>query len=230
MQEQSSTVISPPPPQVKICGLTTVEQAVACAGLGADAIGLVFYPPSPRFVTDDQAAAICRALPASVWSVGVFVNEEPSAIIRRIRDCGLRAVQLHGLETPEVVKELRERGVLVIKALFANGRPSFAEAVVYPFSHAFLTECVGERLPGGNGQSWNWGMAETLSRSQPVILAGGLTPDNVGQAIQAARPGAVDVSSGVEARPGWKDLEKVRLFLANAQQNVVRSDIGRIFP
>jgi phosphoribosylanthranilate isomerase len=230
MQEQSSTDISPSPPQVKICGLTTVEQAVACAELGADAIGLVFYPPSPRFVADEQAAAICRALPASVWSVGVFVNEDSSAIIRRIRDCGLRAVQLHGRETSELVKELREQGVRVIKTLFPNGRPSFAEVGAYPFSHAFLTECVGERLPGGNGQSWNWGMAEALSRSHPVILAGGLTPDNVSEAIQAARPGAVDVSSGVEARPGWKDLEKVRQFLANARQNVIRSYFGRIFP
>jgi phosphoribosylanthranilate isomerase len=229
MEDRTLTNVPPSPPQVKICGLTTVEEALACAELGANAVGLVFYPPSPRFVTDDQAAAICRALPGSVWSVGVFVNEESSSILRRVNHCGLRAVQLHGRETPGLVKELSEHGVMVIKALFANGRPSFADAGAYAFSHAFLTECVGELLPGGNGKTWNWAMAESLSRSHPVILAGGLTPDNVAEAIQAAGPGAVDVSSGVEARPGKKDLQRVQQFLQAVWQNGVRPDIRRIF-
>ncbi len=217
-------------PQVKICGLTSVQEAVTCAELGASAIGLVFYPPSPRFVSDEQAAAICRALPGSVWPVGVFVNEEASTILQRVDACGLRAVQLHGQEPPELVRILRQQGLLVIKALFANGNPSFAEVGTYVFNQAFLTECAGERLPGGNGRTWDWSTAAALNRDHAIILAGGLTPDNVGEAIQAAQPAAVDVSSGVEARPGTKDLRKVRQFLHAVRESGVRPGSRRVFP
>jgi phosphoribosylanthranilate isomerase len=216
-------------PQVKICGLTTVAEALACVESGADAIGLVFYPPSPRFVTDAQAAAICEALPLSVCSVGVFVNEPLAEVLGRVKRCGLRAAQLHGQESPQMVQELSRQGVLVIKALFGNGQPAFAAAREYR-ARAFLTECVGERLPGGTGQAWNWGTARTLAREYPVILAGGLTADNVAAAIAAAQPGAVDVSSGVEARPGTKDLKKVQQFLETVRQCRVGPPATRVFP
>jgi phosphoribosylanthranilate isomerase len=230
MPEQTDSNASGFSPQVKICGLTTVEEALACAELGADAIGLVFYPPSPRFVDDSQAQAICRALPDSVWSVGVFVNQDASAMLRRVEVCGLRAIQLHGQEPPELARELHQHGMLVIKALFANGRPSFAEADSYPFAQAFLTECVGERLPGGNGKTWNWAMAADLGQRYPVVLAGGLSPENVGDATRSARPTAVDVSSGVEAQPGTKDLRKVQKFLEAVKHTRTRSAAQRVFP
>ncbi|HBD08066.1 MAG TPA: phosphoribosylanthranilate isomerase [Syntrophobacteraceae bacterium] len=229
MEERTDSQVISAFPQVKICGLTTVDDASACAELGANAIGLVFYPPSPRFVSDDQAGAICRALPESVWSVGVFVNEDASAMLRRVEGCGLRAVQLHGQEPPGLARELSQHGVLVIKALFANGSPTFDEAQSYPFSQAFLTECLGERLPGGNGRVWNWGLAADLGKRYPVILAGGLPPDNVGEAIRAADPAAVDVSSGVEASPGRKDLEKVHRFLAAVWRHRTVAGFPKVF-
>ena len=147
MPEQIDSNASGFPPQVKICGLTTVEEALACAELGADAIGLVFYPPSPRFVDDSQAQAICRALPGSVWSVGVFVNQEAAAMLRRVEVCGLRALQLHGQDPPELVRELHQHGVLVIKTLFAAGRTDEAGVEltkVAPANGAALTSAGSE--------------------------------------------------------------------------------------
>jgi phosphoribosylanthranilate isomerase/indole-3-glycerol phosphate synthase/phosphoribosylanthranilate isomerase len=215
-------------PQIKICGLTTVEESLACAELGADAIGCVFYPPSPRFVTDHQAKEICSALPASVWSVGVFVNNTLSEILTKVKHCGLRAVQLHGQETQELVEELQNEGVAVIKALFINGRPAFSDAPRYQV-RAFLAECAGERLPGGSGKAWNWSLASALSREHPLILAGGLTPEDVAQAVRDACPDAVDVSSGVESRPGKKDLHKVRDFLDAVRHSTCRRRLRTVF-
>ena len=215
-------------PQVKICGLTTIAEALACAELGADAIGCVFYPPSPRFVTDHQAKEICNALPASVWSVGVFVNNTLSEILTKVQHCGLRAVQLHGQETQELVEELQNEGVAVIKALFANGRPAFSDAPRYQV-RAFLAECAGERLPGGSGKAWNWSLASALSGDHLLILAGGLTPENVAQAVEDASPDAVDVSSGVESQPGTKDLQKVRDFLDAVRHSTCRRRLKTIF-
>jgi phosphoribosylanthranilate isomerase len=199
-------------PQVKICGLTSVDQALECVELGAGAIGCVFYPRSPRHLTDAQAQAICRALPPHVWSVGVFVDESFDGVMRRVERCGLRAVQLHGREEPDFVGRLLGEGVAVFKALFVNARPSLAEAPSYAAS-AFLAECAGGALPGGNALSWDWSQAMELASRGPLILAGGLNPENVATAIRAASPDALDVSSGVEAKPGTKDMDKVRRFL-----------------
>jgi phosphoribosylanthranilate isomerase/indole-3-glycerol phosphate synthase/phosphoribosylanthranilate isomerase len=215
-------------PQIKICGLTTVEESLACAELGADAIGCVFYPPSPRFVTDHQAKEICNALPPLVWSVGVFVNNTLSEILTRVNHIGLRAVQLHGQETQGLVEELQNEGVAVIKALFANGRPAFSDAPRYQV-RAFLAECAGERLPGGSGKAWNWSLASALSGDHLLILAGGLTPENVAQAVEDASPDAVDVSSGVESQPGTKDLQKVRDFLDAVRHSTCRRRLKTIF-
>jgi phosphoribosylanthranilate isomerase len=175
------------------------------------------------------AEAICRSLPASVWPVGVFVNQPYREIIGKVRRCGLRAVQLHGQETPELVQALGDDGVLVIKTLFANANPFF-DAVRQYAAHAYLVECAGERLPGGNAKSWDWSAASGLVSEVPVMLAGGLTPENVAAAIQAARPAAVDVSSGVERIPGQKDLTKVKLFIEAVQQNGCSQTVGEVFP
>ncbi len=210
-------------PQIKICGLTRPDEAEACADAGADAIGLVFYPPSPRSLTAEAAARITRVLPDRVCPVGVFVNETHDTVMAIAATAGLRAVQLHGQETPSLVERLRSGGLVVIKALFFNGRPGFAAADRYAAASAYLLECMGGPLPGGNALAWNWSAASSLSTEHPVILAGGLNPDNVNAAIADARPDAVDVSSGVENEPGRKDILRVAA-LARA---IARTRIGR---
>ena len=198
--------------QVKVCGLTRVEEAQACAALGIDAVGLVFYPPSPRFVTERQARAISDGLPPTVATVGVFVDEPLDGILRKIDRCGLHAVQLHGREPPELVDRLQREAVLVIKAIFSRKSPCLARAADFTPS-AFLAECGSGRLPGGNAREWRWQEARGVSVSRPLLLAGGLNPDNVADAIAAALPDALDVSSGVERAPGRKDKTHVQHFM-----------------
>jgi phosphoribosylanthranilate isomerase len=215
-------------PQVKICGLTREEEALACVELGADAIGCVFYPRSPRHVSDDQARSIFRNLPATVCSVGVFVNEPFAAIMKKVARCGLKAVQLHGQEPVELATSLQEEGLLVIKAIFVNGAPSLERMDSFRVS-AYLLECSGGPLPGGNALSWDYRAAAGVSGKGPLILAGGISPENVSQAIREASPDAVDVSSGVESAPGRKDMDKVkRLLKAVAFTNCPRKP-RRIF-
>jgi phosphoribosylanthranilate isomerase len=199
-------------PQIKICGLTREDEAVRCAAAGADAIGLIFFPKSPRHVNDDQARGISEAVSQYGKTVGVFVNAEYGEIIRKVSYCGLSAVQLHGHESPDLVKRLSDGGIQVIKALFADAAPWLSDASRYPAS-AFLVECSKGPLPGGNAMTWDWSAAKAFGRNYPLILAGGLSPDNVETAIAAARPLAVDVSSGVEQLPGRKDLDKVSRFI-----------------
>ena len=181
--------------------------------MGADAIGLVFFPKSPRHLTSRQAADICRELPTDVRAVAVCVDMPTREILDLATTCGFGTVQLHGQETPEKVARLHTAGLRVIKALFANRPPEFNAAPRYPMAAGFLVECGRGRLPGGNAETWDWRLPDGLFKGQPVILAGGLTPGNARQAIAAGRPDAVDVSSGVEAAPGRKDLAKVRAFI-----------------
>ncbi len=199
-------------PQIKICGLTRVEQALQCVALGADAIGCVFYPKSPRHLTNDRAREICSAVTDRVKTVGVFVNESFSSIMNHVERCHLSTVQLHGQESPELVRRLRNQNLQVIKALFIDGNPSLKDAENYPAS-AFLVECGQGKLPGGNALQWNWDQAKSFGEKHPLIIAGGLTPENVSHAITVSSPHAVDVSSGVESSPGHKDIDKVAVFL-----------------
>ncbi len=199
-------------PQIKICGITAPEDALACASLGADAIGLVFYPRSPRYVDIRKAADICSALSDAIARVGVFVDADFDTIMEKINACGLTAVQLHGNETPELVEQLSDAGVKAIKALYINKKPGLDAAPLYPAA-AFLVECAGGALPGGNAVCWDWGSARAFAEERPMILAGGLSPDNVAEAIRAAAPDAIDVSSGVEAAPGRKDIQKIKTFI-----------------
>jgi phosphoribosylanthranilate isomerase len=201
------------PIQLKVCGLTDPATAAACTALKIDAVGLVFYPKSPRFVSDAQAAEIAAAVVGRVAVVGVFVNETAAVIRQKVRRCGLTAVQLHGRETPAAVANLKKAGLPVIKALFREKKPSF-QAVSKYAATAFLLECGKGRLPGGTARVWDWAEAKAIAGQAPVILAGGLTPENVGRAAALARPHAVDVSSGVEAAPGRKDLHKIEAFVA----------------
>jgi len=215
-------------PQVKICGLTEVNAAVECALLGADAIGLVFHPKSPRFVSDDRAREISLALPDETKKVGVFVDETFETIMRKVKKCGINAVQLHGNESPDLAKSLMEEGLIVIKALFFEKKPFFEEAAEYTVS-AFLAECGRGVLPGGNALSWDWEKAQKAGKKHPLILAGGLTPENVLHALSVLLPDALDVSSGVESAPGIKDIEKVKLFIGRVRSSLPAETLRRIF-
>lgn len=216
-------------PQVKICGLTRVDEAVACIEAGADAVGCVFYPPSPRYVTEDQARDIVRALPSLAWVVGVFVDDAYSSIMAIVEKCRLKAVQLHGREPPRLVESLRRQGLTVIKALFHKGMPPISHATLYRPS-AFLVECAGGVLPGGNAMAWDWGVARGITNGRPLLLAGGLNPVNVAAAVRQSAPDGVDVSSGVESGPGRKDLEKVKRFIEEIRAIPPSGEIQRIFP
>lgn len=192
--------------RVKICGIRTEAAAVAAVGADADAVGFVFYPPSPRFVPPSRAAALARLLPPFVVRVGVFVNAPVEVVEAVAREVGLDAVQLHGDEPPEVCARLRTR---VIKAV----RVDRADAVVRARDYSACALLLDAHLPGrygGTGRRFDWSLARGLDR--PVILSGGLTPDNVAEAIRQARPYAVDVSTGVET-DGEKDPEKITAFV-----------------
>ena len=209
-------------PFIKICGLTLAEEAVACAALGADAIGLVFYPKSPRNVSEKQARAITDALPEHVISTGVFVNESFEIIMEKVSRCGLKAVQLHGGETPGLVKHLRAENLIVIKVLYMENEPRVDTSNCYDPS-AFLIECSKGVLPGGNALSWDYRSMGKVTCHKPVIIAGGLSPDNIREAVLDAEPDGVDVSSGVERHPGLKDLARVEALITA----VKACDIGK---
>lgn len=215
-------------PQVKICGLTRVEEALDCVTLEADAIGCVFYPKSPRHLSDRLAGEICMAVQERVKTVGVFVNETFSSIMQRVEHCHLNAVQLHGQEPPELVLRLLKENLHVIKALFIDGKPSLKDVSRYHAS-AFLVECGRGRLPGGNALEWNWEQAKRFGENHPMIIAGGLTPENVCDAVEASAPHAVDVSSGVESVPGRKDSGKVGAFMSAVSRCSFKKNIIKIF-
>ena len=195
-----------------MCGLTRVDEALGCVACVAAALGCVFYPESARNVSDQQAKAICDAVPNDIKIIGVFVDETFSYIMQKVKACGLKGVQLHGRESPELTYRLLKENLLVIKALFVEGRPPVEDISNYEAS-AYLVECGQGKLPGGNALTWNWEKAKNIGEKYPFILAGGLAPHNIFDAASAAVPDAVDVSSGVELGPGRKDLEKVKAFL-----------------
>ena len=204
--------------QVKICGVTNDWQARACLRAGADAIGLMFYPQSKRFVTDEMAQEICRQIAGWITRVGVFVDSSADEIIRVVKMCGLETVQLHGSETPQLAAEVRSHGVRVVKVLKKTGWALMEEANSFNGCvDSLLVEAVQGELPGGNGEAWDWSGARILSGGMPFALAGGLTAENVAEAIQASGCDAVDVSSGVEASPGVKDMNKVMSFIYKAK-------------
>lgn len=215
-------------PQVKVCGLTDVAQAREVAALGVHAIGCVFFPGSPRHLTRAEARAICTALPASVRRVGVFVNEAFSTIMGIVDACGLDAVQLHGQEPPDVIHRLRREGLLVLKALFVSRAPGLLDVDMYHPS-GFLVECGAGKLPGGNAETWDWARARPLAVHYPLILAGGLTPDNVTRAIDQGQPDAVDLSSGVEIEPGRKDIDRVAALMGAVRRCRMERQPRKIF-
>jgi phosphoribosylanthranilate isomerase len=200
-------------PRVKICGITSVRDALHAAGCGADALGLVFYADSPRFVTRQLAREIIAELPPFVVPVGLFVNSPAEEICDTATACGFDTVQLHGDERPN---DCRLAPLRVIKALRVKDRASLAGIDEYPVSALLLDAWVPGSY-GGTGRTFNWQLAAVAARRRRVVLAGGLTPDNVAEAVRAVRPYAVDVSSGVESAPGRKDPDLVAAFVRNAK-------------
>jgi indole-3-glycerol phosphate synthase/phosphoribosylanthranilate isomerase len=200
---------------VKICGITSVEDGLVAARAGADAVGLVFWPRSPRHVTLEQARRISHALPPFVTRVGVFVDAERAFVERAVEQAGLDLLQLHGDEPPETCASLPRPA---LKALRVG--PGFrAEEAARYAGHArglLLDTRLDDEggLPGGTGVPFDWSLVRTIrEKASFLMLAGGLTPDNVRVALSAVRPDAVDVSSGVESAPGRKDAARVRAFV-----------------
>ena len=205
-----NTVPLRPLPLVKICGLTDPDNAAACARAGADIIGLVFYSGSPRHVTRSRAISIVTALPDHVPAWGVFVNESLKTVLETVQTCGLKGVQLHGQESPEMIRILKTHDLTVIKAVFASRSPGLDTIEpLYSQADYLLIECGMGRLPGGNAKTWDYGQSRELAERYPVLIAGGLSCDNIQDALTAAVPYGVDVSSGVESAPGYKDIQKV---------------------
>ena len=199
---------------VKICGMTNPEDAVATAAAGADAVGFVFCDSSPRRISVHAASAISRELPPLVVKVGVFVNAPEDLVLQAIRECSLNLLQFHGDETPEFCRQF---GLMSMKAFRVRDASSLAELTNYP-TEAWLLDAYAPDKAGGTGERFNWDLAVEAQRlGRPVFLAGGLTPDNVAEAVRKVRPYGVDVSSGVEAAPGKKDLGKVKAFIAAAK-------------
>ncbi len=201
--------------RIKICGITNVADALLAAELGANALGFIFYPKSPRAITPAAARQIIAQLPPLVLSVGVFVNEDAAIVLEVAEMVRLDWLQLHGEETPDYCRYLNRN---VIKAIRVQDRESLAQMSPYQrIVRAFLLDTYAPGQKGGTGRTFDWSLAKAAQQYGPVILAGGLQPDNVAAAIAAAAPQAVDVASGVEAAPGKKDPEKLRAFFRAAR-------------
>jgi phosphoribosylanthranilate isomerase len=195
---------------VKICGITTEEDALLAVAMGADAIGFVFAPSS-RQIAPARAADIAKRLPPEILTVGVFRDEAPQRVVDLVNASGLRAAQLHGHETAEDTGWIRRRVPVVIKA-FPGGDPELARAASYGADVVLL-----DSASPGSGRVFDWSLAEGAPSGLRILLAGGLTPENVAEAIDRVRPWGVDVSTGVESSPGVKDPSKVRRFINAAQ-------------
>jgi phosphoribosylanthranilate isomerase len=201
--------------RVKICGITRLKDALLAVRLGADALGFNFWPRSKRFIDPDQARSIVEELPPLVSAVGVFVNQPPTEVLATAARSGVGTVQLHGDEPYE---DCNGYPIPAIKALRVSGPESLAEMHRYRVK-AFLLDAPSSGY-GGSGESFDWALAQSAARRATIILAGGLTPDTVAEAIRAVHPYAVDVASGVETSPGVKDAEKLARFIARAKEAV----------
>jgi phosphoribosylanthranilate isomerase len=201
--------------KVKICGITSPADAEAAAAAGADMIGLMFYPGSSRYVSVAQAVEIARPLPPFVLRVGVFVNPTEAEVQEAMAACALGLVQFHGDETPEFCTQF---GVMSMKAFRMRDAASLKILEDYPTDAWLLDACSKSGL-GGTGEKFNWDLAVAANKlGKPIFLAGGLTPENVAEAVGRVNPFAVDVSSGVESAPGRKDPAKMKAFVAAAKK------------
>ena len=200
--------------RIKICGITREEDARAAAQLGADAIGLVFFAPSPRNVRLAQARAIAAAVPPFVTVVGLFVDPAREEVESVLRGCSINVLQFHGDEAPEFCGSF---GLPYIKAARVRADSDLVQCLSpYHAAQGWLLDAYHEQLYGGSGESFDWKLIPR-DLARPVILSGGLTPDNVGAAVRQVRPWAVDVSSGVETAKGIKDAAKIAAFVTGVK-------------
>jgi phosphoribosylanthranilate isomerase len=201
---------------VKICGVTTPEDALLAAELGASAVGFVFWPHSPRYIEPIAARAIVTRLPPFITPVGVFVNQPIPTVLAIARFARLGAVQLHGDESPEEYESLPTR---VIKAIALGDAKDGERAANVPSSAMVLLDAHDPVRRGGTGRAVDWSVASAVARRRPVILSGGLHAGNVVAAIAAVNPYGIDVSSGIESRPGRKDPAKLRALFAALRES-----------
>ena len=201
--------------KVKICGITNLLDATAAAEAGADMLGFVFCEQSPRCVAVETAASIIGRLPLHIVKAGVFVNPAPELVRRAIAECGLNLLQFHGEEPPGYCLQF---GLMSMKAFRIRNAESLEALAAYK-TDAWLLDAYAPDKFGGTGETFNWDLAvEAQKWGRPVFLAGGLTPENVGEAVHQVRPFGVDVSTGVEAAPGKKDHQRVTAFIAAAKK------------
>lgn len=200
--------------KVKICGITNVTDGLAAAEAGADMAGLMFYDKSPRHITMPTAKEIAQRLPSFVVRAGVFVNPAEDLVLRAIGECGLSLLQFHGDEPPEFCTKF---GVMSLKGFRVRDAASLQALTAY-HTDAWLLDAYSADKLGGTGATFNWELALEVKKSgKPIFLAGGLTPENVAEAVRRVQPFGVDVSSGVESAPGRKDPAKVKAFIAAAR-------------
>lgn len=197
--------------EIKICGITNLEDALCAAACGADAIGFIFHPASPRYVTPERAREIIAALPAGIATVGIFVNREASEVERTAELCGLDLLQLHGDESPEYCRRFPPERV--IKAVFPRTPEDLRALDAYDV-RAFLVDFREAGRYGGTGKRADWTLAARLGKTHPLILAGGLCIENIGEALAAVAPGAVDINSGCERTPGIKDHDRMKQIIS----------------
>ena len=198
-------------PIIKICGLTSLEQALACFELGADWLGLNCWNGSSRYVTVEKALEIVAGLPESVTTVGVFVNESTDSLDSIMCETGMDLAQLHGDETPESCQKITSSWYKAFRV-----SPDFVPQLIKDYScETFILDAYSKTYYGGSGQKIDWELASTFSGMGKLILAGGLVPENIAEAVNKVRPWGVDVCSGVESEAGIKDLFKVKKFIDN---------------
>lgn len=204
------------PIKVKICGVTSLDDAMACVEAGTDALGLNFYEPSPRYLEIEKAAEITKHLPPFVARVGLFVNASEEKVRETIEKTGINTLQFHGDETPEFCGKFAP--LKVIKAFRMQGANTLNSLADYNVD-AYLLDSFDPGTPGGTGMIFNWELArQAKDEGKPIILAGGLDPENIAEAIHETWPYAVDVASGVESERGKKDIELVRRFIEIVRQ------------
>jgi len=196
--------------KIKICGITNIEDALLAAGLGADALGFIFYKDSKRYISSEDALSIKSQLPPFISTVGVFVNQDIEELKTVKEEVGFDVYQLHGEESPNYCKKL---GVNIIKAIRMKNKPKDIDLESYPVN-AFLFDTYSSSEYGGTGESFDWQLLKDIGHSKKIILSGGLTPQNVAGAIEIVKPYAVDVSTGVEEYPGKKNPVKLQQFIS----------------
>ncbi|HEX5973729.1 MAG TPA: phosphoribosylanthranilate isomerase [Rubrobacteraceae bacterium] len=199
----------------KVCGITNPGDARVAADAGADAIGLIFAE-SPRKVSLEEARKVSIALPENILKVGVFVDAEPGEVLQIAREVGLDLAQLHGDETPETVAAIRNAGLPVMKALRVRNMEALGALERYE-ADLFMLDAWSARARGGTGETFDWGLAKSVKGRGNIVVSGGLTPENVREAVEFFEPYGVDASSSLEERPGKKSGERVRRFVRAAK-------------